>query len=151
MLCASRRIRHASSGKPRTKTTAAAATTGGAVGVIDHSVHRYHIALVGVGGSRNALLAAQPPAPWPQQCPTSYLQLGVGRLERFGAWALDIDELDVKHERRVRRNHTASAARAVRHMRWDLQLALLANAHVLQALVPAADHAAGAKHKVLRQ
>src|SRR5947207_1524258 len=49
-------------------------------------------------------------------------------------------QFDVKHQRRVRRNDAAGAARAIAEFRWNDQRALASDLHRADALVPAADH-----------
>src|SRR5579871_6635297 len=56
----------------------------------------------------------------------------------------DRQQFDVEQQRRVRRNDAAGAARAIAERRRDDQRALAANLHGGDALVPAADHVAGA-------
>ena len=57
----------------------------------------------------------------------------------------DAEQLDLEHQRRVRRDHAAGAARAVAELGRDRQHARAADLHALHAFVPAADHLAGAE------
>src|ERR1700744_6074083 len=54
--------------------------------------------------------------------------------------SLHAEQLDVEHQRRVRRDHAAGAARAVAKLRRDDQRAVAADLHGGDALVPAGDH-----------
>src|SRR5690606_9043305 len=55
----------------------------------------------------------------------------------------DLDQLDVEHERRIRRDDRRAASLAVAVLGRDEEIAPPADAHALEALVPAADHPAG--------
>lgn len=57
---------------------------------------------------------------------------------------LDLGELGLEDERRARRDAVSGARLAVAQRRGHGQLALVAHAHVEQALVPALDHLAQA-------
>jgi hypothetical protein len=52
----------------------------------------------------------------------------------------DAEQLDLEHQRRIRRDHAARAARAIREVRRNGELALAADFHAGDALVPASDH-----------
>src|SRR5690606_21447818 len=58
--------------------------------------------------------------------------------------AAELDQLDVEHERGVRRNVVAEAALAVAELRRDEQQPPAADSHAGYALIPAIDHAPGA-------
>ena len=62
----------------------------------------------------------------------------------------DPEQLDLKHERCVGRNHAAGATCAVAEVGWNRQLALAADAHADHALVPASDDVTGAERKAER-
>src|SRR5688572_25684023 len=54
--------------------------------------------------------------------------------------SVDLQQFDVEHQRRVRRDHASSATRAVAELGRDDQRALAADLHAGDALVPALDH-----------
>src|SRR5581483_3610813 len=58
---------------------------------------------------------------------------------------LHTEKLDVEHERRVRRDRSAGAARAVPEIGWNDQRPLAAHLHAGHTHVPAADHLPRAK------
>src|SRR5688572_1912436 len=72
-------------------------------------------------------------------------QSSAREAEAHSALLPDFEQLDVEDECRVRRNHAAGAARAVRKVRWQHQPTLSTNFHPLHPLIPAADHLAGAE------
>src|SRR5687768_1274151 len=55
---------------------------------------------------------------------------------------LDVEQLHLEHQRRVRRDDAAGAARAVAELRRDGELALAADLHAGDAFVPSLDHVA---------
>src|SRR5690349_11021120 len=59
-------------------------------------------------------------------------------------------QLDLEHQRRVRRDRAAGAACAVAERGWDHEDARAAFLHALHALVPAADDAAAAERELER-
>ena len=59
-------------------------------------------------------------------------------------------QFDVEHQRGIRRNDAAGAARAIAEFRWNDQRALAADFHRADALVPAGDHPALADRKLER-
>src|SRR5262249_36217817 len=61
-------------------------------------------------------------------------------LPRLCARLLHRQQLDIEHQRRVRRNDAAGAARAVTERGWNDQRALATDLHGTDALVPAGDH-----------
>src|SRR5688572_13967492 len=66
-------------------------------------------------------------------------------LPRSSLMSADFEELDLEHERRVRRDEAAArAARAVAEVRRDRELALAADLHAGDALVPTGDDLARA-------
>src|SRR3954447_20958385 len=73
-------------------------------------------------------------------------ELGVlcGQARRRSA---DAEQLDVEHQRRVRRDHTAGAAAAIAERRRNDERALAADLHAGDALIPAGDHLAAAEHE----
>src|SRR4051794_12955928 len=73
-------------------------------------------------------------------------ELGVlcGQARRRSA---DAEQLDVEHQRRVRRDHTAGAAAAVAERRRNDERALAADLHAGDPLIPAGDHLAAAEHE----
>src|SRR6185295_19091958 len=62
----------------------------------------------------------------------------------------DLEQLDLEHQRRVRRDHAAAAMLAVGERGRDGELALAALLHAFNALVPALDHVACAEREVER-
>src|SRR3546814_17923154 len=67
------------------------------------------------------------------------------------AWSskrlFEVDQFDIEDQRGVRRNHPAGAAGTIAELGRDDQGALAADLHAGDALVPAADHPAGAERK----
>src|SRR5688572_33072857 len=61
---------------------------------------------------------------------------------------LDLEELDLEHQRGVRRDHAAGAAGAVTHRRRNRQDACAADLHACDAFIPAGDHLLRAQRKV---
>jgi len=59
----------------------------------------------------------------------------------------DVEQFDFEHERRVRRDHAACAARAVAELRRNRQATHAADLHALHAFVPALDDHAAAEHE----
>src|SRR4030067_1337612 len=57
-------------------------------------------------------------------------------------------QLHIKHQRRIRRNHPARAACAVAEICGDDQRALPADLHAFHALIPALDHLPRAKREI---
>ena len=55
-------------------------------------------------------------------------------FSEFVVSASDLEQLDVKHERGAARNHAACPTVTISQVRRDCQFALLANAHVQEAL-----------------
>src|SRR6266478_6049722 len=72
-----------------------------------------------------------------------------GLFSRYGL-ALHIQQFDVEHQRRVRRDHTASATGAVTQRGRNDQRALAADFHGGDAFVPARDHLALSDRKFER-
>src|SRR5262249_42586897 len=62
--------------------------------------------------------------------------------ERTAVRLLDVEQLDLEEERRVRRNHAARSARDVTEIRRNQERTLAADLHRRDALVPSLDHAA---------
>src|SRR5438067_12041770 len=60
---------------------------------------------------------------------------------------LYVEQLDLEDQRRVRRDHATSTARAVAERRRDRQPADATDLHALDAFVPALDHPATAKRE----
>src|ERR1700730_10449650 len=63
---------------------------------------------------------------------------------------LHVEQFDVEHQRRVRRNDAAGAAGAVAERGWNDQGALAADLHGGDAFVPAGDHLALPDRKLER-
>src|SRR5262249_25131016 len=63
---------------------------------------------------------------------------------------LHVEEFHVEYERRVRRNRTAGAARAVSELRRDHERPLAADFHASNALIPALDHLSRAEPELER-
>src|SRR6478609_8152442 len=84
--------------------------------------------------------------------PVSFCLLLVRRVRRGwpGAPLLHRQQFDVEHQRRVRRDHAAGAARAIAEIGWDDQRALAADLHGRNAFVPTGDHLALADRKFER-
>jgi hypothetical protein len=59
----------------------------------------------------------------------------------------EVDQLDIEDQGRVRRDHTTGPTRAIAKLRRNDQGTLAAHLHAGDALVPAADHPAGAERK----
>src|SRR5215475_9302437 len=66
------------------------------------------------------------------------------------ATSLHPQQFHLEHERRIRRDDAAGAARAVAELGRDDQRALAADLHAGDALVPAGDHATHADRKLER-
>ena len=74
-------------------------------------------------------------AAWAVPATSTAASHAAGRAQR----QLNLHQLDVEHQRRVRRDHAARAARAVAHVRRNHQPALAADLHADHAFVPALD------------
>src|SRR5882724_10371363 len=64
---------------------------------------------------------------------------GGSRARRLRASLLELEQLDLEHQRRVGRDHAAGAARAVTELGRDQQRALRPDLHAGNAFVPALD------------
>src|SRR5688572_26665406 len=68
-----------------------------------------------------------------------------------GRGSADFHQLDVEHQRGIRGDRAAGAARAIAHLRRDDEGALAAHLHSGHALVPAADHLSRAQLEIERR
>src|SRR5689334_13519004 len=64
--------------------------------------------------------------------------------------SVDAEQFHFEHQRRVRRDDAAGAARPVRKRRWDDQLARAADLHSFHTFVPAFDHAPRSERELKR-
>ena len=80
-------------------------------------------------------------------------QVGVGDESAAAAArpSADPEQVDHEHQRLTRLDHAARAAVAVAQVRRDHELAPAADLHARHALVPAADHPAGAEREAERR
>src|SRR5262245_34814650 len=65
----------------------------------------------------------------------------------FSSCLANLQEFHFEEQRRIGRDHAAGAARAVAELGRDGELALAADLHACDALVPALDHVALAERK----
>src|SRR6185436_6618974 len=91
----------------------------------------------------DTLLTFCPPAPWARTAVSSISCSGTTMLVTL----LHVEELHLEHQRRVRRDDAAGAARAVAERGRDGELALAADLHAGDAFVPAPDDVALAERE----
>mmetsp|Transcript_27694 Transcript_27694/g.70073 ORF Transcript_27694/g.70073 Transcript_27694/m.70073 type:complete len:316 (+) Transcript_27694:1-948(+) len=91
---------------------------------------------MGIGRSR---VAGLPGGNAPASCIRSLAPRG-GLLEPWGRGSVDLEQLHVEDQVRAGGDNVSGSTIAVAHVRRDLQCGALAQGHLHDALVPAADH-----------